>query len=448
MNDQSRQSSSGSDSGSEAYLIPQSETDPIRKAFMEAPPASRTDTPAAASSVLREAWDSYYATLDEMRELLESSSMFLNPRYRAKAYHCMMEIQSISYNMAVAPRLVTPRIHTNSGWHDDLHSMGLVGPDWHYGLMYLDGAHTYRLTGRLGDNELLLIQVVNKPLGIEGSETTGNYNLADMDVTPDRGYDITIGGPETQGNWIPLDETSNCNFVFIRTQITKFGNENIGEYRIERTTPAGPEYYELEEFDEATMAERIHRAEMTMRIYIKEFTIGIYDFAMAGSGGEINTMSLAPGLVFQGGSPFSRYAQGVFSIEEDEALIVELERPPDAPYWGFMLGDVWSRCLPFSRYQTSLNDAQAVKDSDGAYRFVVSIRDPGVANWLDPTGHNDGEIFFRNYLTMDDIVPSVRKVGFDEVMAQLPPDTATVTPKERDESIRYRREGFVKLYGE
>jgi hypothetical protein len=222
----------------------------------------------------------------------------------------------------------------------------------------------------------------------------------------------------------------------------------MGTYRLELVSPVGPDYYEREEFDEATMAERIHRAEMTLRIYIREFTLGLYDFAMAGSGGRVNTMSLAPGLVFTGASPFSRYAQGVFSIQADEALIVELERAPDGPYWGFMLGDVWSRCLPFSRHQTSLNDSQSHQDADGAYRFVVAIGDPGVANWLDTTGHEDGEIFFRNYLTMDAIVPTVEKVKLDQVTASLPPDTSMVTPAQRDAALRFRREGFVRLYGE
>jgi hypothetical protein len=434
--------------GAASFLVPESESDPIRKSFMEAQPASATSTPAAASPELRQAWDSYHAALEEMRQVVEGTSMFLNPRYRAKAYHIMMEVQAIAYNMAVAPRLATPRIHANSGWHDDIYSMGLVGPDWHYGLMYLDGAQTYRLSGRLGDNKLLLIQAVSRPLGIEGGKTIGNYDLADMDVAADGSYEITLGGAEQDGNWIALDQTSNCNFVFIRTQLIKYGNEDIGSYRLERVSPVGPDYYEREEFDEATMAERIHRAEMTMRIYIKEFTLGLYDFAMAGSEGRVNMMSLAPGLTFTGASPFSRYAQGAFAIEEHEALIVELERAPDGPYWGFMLGDVWSRCLPFSRYQTSLNDAQALQDSDGCYRFVVSIRDPGVANWLDTTGHCDGEIFFRNYLTMDAIVPSVRKVKFDDIVASLPEDTVRMTPEEREAAIRYRREGFVRLYGE
>lgn len=429
--------------------IPETESDKVRKALMDAPPASMTAKPATASPALRQAWQSYHSAVDEMRFSLEKSSMFLNPRYRAKAFHVMMEIQAIAYCMTIAPRLTTPRIHTNSGWHDDLFSLGLVGPDWHYGLMYLDGTQTYRLKGRKGENKLLLLQVCSESLGVEGHKTIGMYDFDEtVDFAPDGSYEIILGGPKKERNWFALDEKVDWNLLYIRTQIMKFGNEDIGTYRIERVSPVGPEYYEREEFDEAEMAKRIHRAEMLMRIYIREFSIGIYDFARAGAQGEVNKMSLQPGLTFVGGSSFARYAQGVFSIQDDEALIIEFERAPDSPYWGIMLGDTWSRALPFSRYQTSLSDSQTKRDADGAYRFVLSIRDPGVANWLDPTGHNDGEIFFRNYLTMDTIVPSVRKVKLSDVMANLPADTATVTPAQRQAALAYRREGFVKLYGE
>lgn len=434
---------------SSALEIPESESDKYRKALMEAPPASATSKPAAASPALRQAWESYHSAVDEMRFMLEKSSMFLNPRYRAKAFHAMMEVQAIAYCMTIAPRLVTPRIHTNSGWHDDMFSLAMVGADWHYGLLYLDGTQTYRLKGRKGENELLLLQICSESLGIAGHKTIGMYDLREtVDFAADGNYEITLGGPKKERNWFALDHEVDWNLLYIRTQIKNFGNEDIGTYRVERVSSVGPEYYEREEFDEAEMARRIHRAEMLLRIYIKEFTVGIYDFAMAGSQGVVNTMSLQPGLTFVGASSFSRYAQGVFSIQEDEALIVELEQAPNSPYWGFMLGDTWSRALPFSRYQTSLNNIQAKPDSDGGYRFVLSIRDPGVANWLDPTGHNDGLIFFRNYLTKDTIVPAVRKVKFNDIMANLPADTATLTPEQRQAAVAYRREGFVKMYGE
>ncbi len=434
------------ESRSVAYNIPEEESDKVREALMAAPPASFTATPASASPALKEAWNSYYRALDEMRVMLESSSMFLNPRYRAKAFHVLMEVQAIAYCMAVAPRLATPRMMTNSGWHDDIFSLGLVCPDWHYGHTYLDGKHSYRLTGHVSDNSLVLIQVTNESLGVEGGKTIGMYDLADMIVEPDGYFSITVGGAQTDGNWIPLDSNSDWNFLYIRTQLKDFGHEGVGEYGVEHISAVTPSYYENEEFNEEEMARRVHRAEMLMRIYIREFTVGIFDFAMAGSGG-VNKMSLQPGLTFVGGSSFSRYAQGVFAIEDDEALIVEMPSP-DSMYWGFMLGDVWSRALPFSRYQTSLNSAQVTPDSDGRYRFVVSVVDPGVANWLDTTGHNDGEVFFRNYLATEDIVPTLTRVNLADLYSHLPTDVATVSPEVRRAHIAHRRTGFVKLYGE
>lgn len=447
MTTASRKSGFGASAATAEFETTFEESEEYRKSLVKPRPASATDSPAAASPALRKAWDSYYATIDEMRALLENTSMFKNPRYRAKAYHSIMEVQASCYNLAVAPRMTTPRIQTNSGWHDDYYQMANVGADWHYGLMFLDGAHTYRLTGRMGENKLLLIQVLNKPLGMPNGKTIGNFNLlADMEVAPDGSYEVTIGGPKTKGNWIGLDETSNCNFAFIRRQYLRYGNEDMGSYRIDRVTPVGPEYYEREEFNEAEMAERIHRAEMLMRIYIVAWTLGIHDFSAAG--GPVNTMHLEPGLVYEGASPLSRYAQGLFSIKDDEALIIELDRTPDSLFWGMSLADVWSRTLPFTRYQTSLNCEMSKRDSDGHYRFVLSIHDPGVANWLDPTGHNDGILYLRNYLAREPVTPIVRKVKFKDVMANLPADTATVTPEQRQAALNYRRDGFRKVYGE
>jgi hypothetical protein len=57
-------------------------------------------------------------------------------------------------------------------------------------------------------------------------------------------------------------------------------------------------------------------------------------------------------------------------------------------------------------------------------RFVVSERDPGVANWLECTGHRRGYVQLRwqrlsRDLTPDD-GPTVELVPFDELPKRLP----------------------------
>ena len=55
-----------------------------------------------------------------------------------------------------------------------------------------------------------------------------------------------------------------------------------------------------------------------------------------------------------------------------------------APYQGIQLGSMWYISLDYINHQTSLTADQARHDPDGKLRFVISERDPGVANWLEP----------------------------------------------------------------
>ena len=57
-----------------------------------------------------------------------------------------------------------------------------------------------------------------------------------------------------------------------------------------------------------------------------------------------------------------------------------------APYQGIQLGSMWYVSLDYINHQTSLTADQARIDPDGQLRFVISERDPGVANWLELTG--------------------------------------------------------------
>jgi hypothetical protein len=66
-----------------------------------------------------------------------------------------------------------------------------------------------------------------------------------------------------------------------------------------------------------------------------------------------------------------------------------------APYQGIQLGSMWYVSLDYINHQTSLTADQARIDPDGMLRFVISERDPGVANWLERTGHRRGYVQIR-----------------------------------------------------
>ena len=102
---------------------------------------------------------------------------------------------------------------------------------------------------------------------------------------------------------------------------------------------------------------------------------------------------------------------GHYDLGPDQAMIVTVPAAAKdvAPYQGIQLGSMWYISLDYINHQTSLTADQARHDPDGMLRFVISERDPGVANWLECTGHQRGYVQLRwQRLSRDLSRPTVR----------------------------------------
>jgi hypothetical protein len=402
-----------------------------------------------ASAVLREAWADYHATLEEMRLLMEATARFQQtPQHRAKAYHTLMEMQAMAYNFAIAPRMSHPRIYVNCGWQTEMYTLGQNGQDFLYGVLFIDGTQTYRLKGRMGDITLFLLQILNGLFGEKDVKAYGNYDWADFKIEKDDTFEVILSPEQHDGNWIKVDPTVGYQFILIRRALPKWDGDP-GELSLERISELPDDHYDADEFDEAAMATRIRRAALFLRYLTNDFNINLYDWYGKNSNTKKNNLTLLPGTVTsQVGSPTSSYAMAVFDLKDDEALLIEMDKKPDGAYWSFQLGDVWSRSLDFTSRQSSLNDHEALPDADGKLRIVVSQRDPGLANWLDPCGRIEGIVVFRNYRAKTPDVPNSRVVKLAELDAILPQDTRRITAAQRKQMMIKRRVAMRRLYGE
>jgi len=401
------------------------------------------------AAALREAWQDYHATLEDMRNAIEATARFQQtPQHRAKAYHTLMEMQAMAYNFVIAPRMSHPRIFFQSGWQTNIYTLGQNGQDLLYGLIFVDGRQTYRLKGRMGDLAVFLLQVQNGIFGEAGVKVVGNYDWAQFEIEKDGRFEVILSASEHAGNWIRLDPGFGYQFLHIRRSLTDWHGDP-GELDIERISELPEDHYDADEFDEAAIAGRIRRAALFVRYLTQDFSINLYNMYLNNAGRQKNVLTLLPGTVTsQVGSPSNNTAMAIFELRDDEALIVELDEVPNGAYWSFQLGDVWSRSLDFMNRQSSLNDRETVVDADGRIRCVVALTDPGIANWLDPCGRIEGTVVFRNYRASSAPVPASRKVKFSDLESLLPKDTRRVTPAQRKTAMQRRRLGQRKLYGE
>jgi len=144
---------------------------------------------------------------------------------------------------------------------------------------------------------------------------------------------------------------------------------------------------------------------------------------------------------FGGAVPLQWYWQGLYQLEPDEALILETELPLRRRYWNVQLNDELWNAVEFVHRQSSLNGHQARVDSDGRFRAVIALEDPGVHNWLDPGDTRQGMLIGRWYDCDRWPTPTLTRVPLAQLRAHLPADTPLCSTAERAVALRARRLG-------
>lgn len=319
-------------------------------------------------------------------------------------------------------------------WADGTGKWGLDCADAVYAQASVRGGNVYRVRGRRGSVHFLGFQLMARMRG------AGDLDADALEVAADGSFELMLGGPQRPRNWLPLPEDAT---TLIARQFF---------YDWEREVPAA---FEIERIDGGPRRDPPHAAPDAVAAQLRALGRFVHDNAAwwcdvaADKREQVNTFpddGGGLGAVAGAAQKYQAFGIGYFSLAEDEALIVEVT-PPQAKYWSLHLGNYWMESLDFAHHQSSLNGHQAALDSDGAFRAVVSLRDPGIANWLDPAGHAEGSMIYRWNQAALAPIPRTQLVKLAELRAALPPETLRATPAQRAAAIEIRRQHVRRRYG-
>lgn len=280
--------------------------------------------------------------------------------------------------------------------------IGLDNPDTLYFGTRVAAGREYVVTGRRGTTTDLSFQLL-------GGEYT-DANVPDSETAfDDRKLDIAADG-SFQWRFTPA---SNAQLVI--REVYNDWSAQRGHVAIARTDTAGTAppalSTELIEKRWATAGKQLVQRVKTWLQFPQWFYMNI----------PVNTM-VAPRLT-PGGLATQYSSAGHFELTPGQALVITLP-VTDAPYLGFQLGSLWYISLDYINHQTSLNGTQAQADPDGKIRIVVSELNPGVANWVETTGHRKGFLQFRWQRVSRELTeadgPSVELVDLASVPDHLP----------------------------
>ena len=120
-----------------------------------------------------------------------------------------------------------------------------------------------------------------------------------------------------------------------------------------------------------------------------------------------------------------------------------------ANYFVVPTGNIWGTTFDIVDRTSSLNKAQSARNDDGTYTYVLSRKDPGVHNWIDPCDLGEGILTLRMAEFPDsrpsaDLSAQSRVVPLASLRRELPAETKWVTPDERAEQLAARAVAYKR----
>ena len=312
--------------------------------------------------------------------------------------------------------------------------MGLDNPDTLYFHSYLRDDAEYVVTGRRGSTADLSFQVLNgdyTPAASPDSLTA--FDDRAIQIAEDGRFEIRFGPGEPGQNYIQLPP--GAAMLVVREVFSDWSNERPGRIRIQRADRIGAAPPPT---PKDTLTKRYGVAGKLLINRLKTFlAFPEWHYLKLPVNTVTEPRSTPGGLTTQ----FS--SVGHYDLDDDQVMILTAPRG-DAPYLGFQLGSMWYVSLDYINHQTSLTADQARTDPDGKIRYVISERDPGLANWIERTGHRRGYLQMRWQRLARDLKPSdgptVEVVGFDDLPRRLPYyEEARVAPDQWAERIAARQ---------
>ncbi|MDT5143418.1 MAG: hypothetical protein QOI79_2781 [Mycobacterium sp.] len=370
---------------------------------------------------LSAAWAHLQERLTAAEQLVRFTPVNKNRRDYGSGMRHLMVLLAVGTDMAlrVDP---DPVLAVNRASMDDIVTWGLECPDCVYLNASLRAGETYRLFGNRGTARYVGLQTM------DGIAATFNCLVDDLEVDADGSFEAILSADEHDGNWLRL--AGDHPTLTVRNFFYDWDIEVPATLRIERV---GDEVVPRDRAVDLNVS--VSRQLYALGEFVYDNLKFFLDFgAMAPANGFIPPMDMTE----MGAAAENRPVIGRFELEDDEALLLEVQ-PPKGVYWSISLGNPWLETIHYGRHQSSLNGHQAVIDADGIFRAVICATDPGVANWLDTAGHSNGAMLLRCVRTENAPVPNTRVVKVDDVLSALPVDTTTTTPDERARIIDARR---------
>jgi hypothetical protein len=299
---------------------------------------------------------------------------------------------------------------------------GLDNPDTVYRVIPISGDERYVIRGRVAKGHRLTENYFSLWDPVMNSVAVQNGKAL---VTDAEGYfTCTVDSDPANGRVNHIQSAPAAHEFYIRDVVMDWSNEMINDLSIERLG-APPKKPVLTDDEQAELTASFLRRYYTSTARWNDQTLKK----------PVNGFDFTIDRDTDGAQRSQIYIMGHFTVPDDEALVVNL-RTGGAEYFIVPITNWWGTTNAVNTRTASMNKAQSVANADGTYSFVISAKDPGVHNWVDPCDMHEGILTLRwaefpGGVPGQDLGATSKVVKLADLKSELPPETKFVTAEER-----------------
>ena len=293
-------------------------------------------------------------------------------------------------------------------------------PDVQYRFSLLDDSHTYRLTGTRGDAAYVGL-TFGTPIGkgaVGGrTGTLTQVHLDEFKLGLGGEVNLLIGpGPAPTPrpvNWIEL--VPGTGQVAVRETFFDRTADRAADLQLELVGDVPPPILSPDE-----LQPKLEFASLFVQ-FVAATVINMW----RDTADHVNTLGGQSGAahvsdqddeVRSHSDADMVYHGGRWVLEDGQALVVTVAPPAeDFLYWGLTIANPWMESYDYRYTTTALNNRRASRSDDGSWRLAISPSDPGVGNWLDTGGRQEGYMLVRWVLADAPPHPACEIVPIDQV---------------------------------
>ena len=309
---------------------------------------------------------------------------------------------------------------------------GIDNPDSVYRVIPIGESQSYVILGKLGKQ---LFNENHFTLWDENMKTIGLISGNNIKVDGKNNFEIFVNPKSNEGNNNHIQTSSGAREFYIRDTMIDWLSDRPNMLEIEI----------LEGSRSGKCFDKKKRLE-TVKAYMQKWAANTTRWNQQALSKPVNEFSFKIDRDTDGALRNQVYLLGHFALPSSDHCIKLDIHLDGAKYFIAPITNIWGTTNNIVTKNGSLNNSQAKVNQDGTYTFILSVNDPGVFNWLDPSGLSEGILTLRwsgfpNDIVGENLFAKSKVMLISDALNEIT-DDHRISSEERLNQLQAREESY------